>query len=101
MEETILGNGYSEYIGLHPALIRYLKYNPASCNFNLQPIDLNESNPELHWSSYLLVHVDAHWFMLMLTLLEYRIVGNFRGAYISRIDIKFIFVVTNFADGNY
>ena len=31
----------------------------------------------------------------------YRIAGNFRGAYISRIDIKFIFVVTNFADGNY
>ena len=33
--------------------------------------------------------------------LTYRIAGNFRGAYISRIDIKFIFVVTNFADGNY
>ena len=31
----------------------------------------------------------------------YRIAGNFQGVYISRIDIKFIFVVTNFADGNY
>ena len=30
-----------------------------------------------------------------------RIAGNFRGAYISRIDIKFIFLVTNLADGNY
>ena len=27
----------------------------------------------------------------------YRIAGNFRGAYISRIDIKFVFAVTNFA----
>ena len=30
-----------------------------------------------------------------------RIAGNFRGAYISQIDIKFVFAVTNFADGNY
>ena len=29
------------------------------------------------------------------------VAGNFRGAYISRIDIKFIFAVTNFVDGNY
>ena len=36
---------------------------------------------------------------LITVLAIYRIAGNFRGAYISRIDIKFIFVVTNFADG--
>ena len=31
----------------------------------------------------------------------YRVGGYFREAYISRIDIKFIFTVTNLADGNY
>ena len=37
----------------------------------------------------------------IIFVLMYRIAGKFRGAYISRIYIKFIFAVTNFADGKY